>query len=99
MITLHGIRAATVVSILSILSASTIVGGYLLVHDKTISTLDQRLEEIERHITTKTVDRYHGSDARKDFAKVHKEMEQIRSEIRKLKVRELPKPSPVTCPN
>ena len=99
MITLHGIRAATVVSVLSILSASTIVGGYLLVHDKTISTLDQRLEEIERHITTKTVDRYHGSDARRDFAKVHKDMKQIKLDIRKLKVRELPKPSPVTCPN
>lgn len=99
MISFEGVKTATVVSVLSVLSAATIVGGYLLVHEKTISTIDQRLLEIERHITTKTADRYHGSDARRDFAQVHKEMEQIRSEIRKLEVRILPKACPITRPN
>jgi hypothetical protein len=65
---------------------------------KTINTMEDRLVGIERHITTKTVDRYHGSDARRDFAQVNKEMETLRLEIRKLKMRKLPEPSPVTCP-
>jgi len=73
------IKALIIIGIWSLICTASIVVILVVTHDRSTESINNRLEKIELQLEQKTIDRYHGADARRDFSEVHRQLDEIRS--------------------
>jgi hypothetical protein len=74
------LKALIIIGAWSILCTASIVVILITSHERSTMDIKNRLDEIESQLDERTLDRYHGSDAKRDFGELQKELEQIRKD-------------------
>jgi hypothetical protein len=74
------IKSMLIIGVWSIICTASIVVILVVSHDRSTETIKDRLDFIELQLAVKTADRYHGSDARRDFGELRKQLDEIRND-------------------
>jgi hypothetical protein len=74
------LKSLVIIGAWSIMCSAAIVIISLYSHERVTVEMARRLDAIERHINEKTLDRYHGTEAKRDFAEMKRQLDQIRKD-------------------
>lgn len=74
------LKSFIIIAVWSIICSAAIVVISMYSHERVTAEMARRLDAIELHINQKTLDRYHGSDAKRDFADMQRKLDEIRKD-------------------
>jgi len=74
------LKSLIIIGAWSILCTASIVVILITSHERSTMDIKNRLDEIESQLNERTLDRYHGSDAKRDFGELRQELDQIRKD-------------------